>query len=275
MKPLVIKQESPLTQLWTIAQYCSAAIITAAIILLWVNALMGILLIALAFLLFLLALVVSIISFFGSLRCNTHQKRLLLIWHMVNVLAIFLWIYNPNDKCDAFIMERHYQEYHAQMGDLYRNVYHQLKPGCRIYLEFEKGKISNFNVRTKDGQGKGGWDPSQEKVDSLLTLSGLDKKDLDYIEDALKDMHCISISVTASPEKPYEIGFRRVLLDKYDYQIYPKDLTPEKQDSIGSAPGNILYAPQVVFQYNTGAIGNSNFPDKEKYLLSKKGATPK
>lgn len=97
----------------------------------------------------------------------------------------------------------------------------------------------------------------------------MDRTDLDYIENALDDIHCISISVTASPEKPYGIGFRRVLLDKYDYLIYPKALSPEKQDTIGSDPGNILYSPRVVFRYNTGAIGNLNFPGKEEYLQSR------
>lgn len=53
-------------------------------------------------------------------------------------------------------------------------------------------------------------------MNSLLILSGLDRKDLDYIEDALDNMHCISLSMETSPEKPYEFGFRRVLLDKYD-----------------------------------------------------------
>ncbi|MEJ8769462.1 hypothetical protein [Prevotella sp. HCN-7019] len=271
MKPKITR-ESPPTSSWVLAQYYSVIIISASIILLWIDTFIGILIIALAFLLVLPALTVSVISVFTSLPYNTHHKRILLIWHVVNILAFFLWLYNPNDKCDANIMEKHYLEYHAKMDDLYRNVYHQLKPGRGIYIEFENGKISIFHVSIKDMQGETGWDPSKEKVDSLLLLSGMDRTDLDYIENALDDIHCISISVTASPEKPYGIGFRRVLLDKYDYLIYPKTLSPEKQDTIGSDQGNILYSPRVVFRYNTGAIGNLNFPGKEEYLQSRKNA---
>lgn len=271
MKPKITK-ESPPTSSWVLAQYYSVIIISASIILLWINTFIGILIIALAVLLVLPALIVSVISVFTSLPCNTHHKRILLIWHVVNILAFFLWLYNSNDKCDANIMEKHYLEYHAKMDDLYRNVYHQLKPGRGIYIEFENGKISTFQVSIKDKQGETDWDPSKEKVDSLLLMSGMDRTDLDYIENALDDIHCISISVTASPEKPYGIGFRRVLLDKYDYLIYPKALSPEKQDTIGSDPGNILYSPRVVFRYNTGAIGNLNFLGKEEYLQSRKNA---
>lgn len=268
MTPNRIKKSLP-TSNWVIVQYCSVLILSASILLLWIDTFVGILVAVLAFLLLLPALIVSVISFFTSLSCRTLHKRTLLIWHLANILIFLLWLYNPNDKCNARIMEKHYLEYHAQMGHLYRHVYHRLKPGCRIYLEFEKGKISLFQVRTEDEQEGYKEGSGKENMDSLLILSGLDRKDLDYIEDALDDMHCISLSVMSSPEKPYEIGFRRVLLDKYDYRIYPKALTPEEQDSIGSDPGNILYSPKVVFRYNTGAIGNWNFPGKEEYLRSR------
>lgn len=272
MGPNTLK-ESPPTGNWTIVQYCSAIIISASIILLWIDWLTGILIVALGFLLFLPALLVSVISFCTSLKCNTSRKRVLLIWHIANILAIFLWIYNPNDKCDAHIMEAHYLEYHTQMDNLYRHVYHRLKPGYGIYLEFENSRITVFHVHTGNGKGENSWEPSKGKVDSLLILSGLDRKNLHDIEKALDDMHCISISVTASPDKPYGIGFRRVLLDKYDYLIYPKALTSGQQDTISSDPGNILYSPQVVFRYNTGAIGNLNFPGKEEYLQSRHNET--
>lgn len=263
-------KKSPPTSNWVIVQYYSAIIISVSIIILLINTFIGIMIAALAFLLLLPAWVISFISFFTSLSCNTNHKRTLLIWHIVNILAILLLIYNPNEKCDAHIMEEHYMEYHIQMDDLYRNVYRRLKPGYGVYLEFEDGRITVFHVLTENEQGENSWEPSKEKVDSLLILSGLDRKILHDIKNALDDIHCISISVTASPDKPYGIGFRRVLLDKYDYLVFPKPLTPGQQDTIGSDPGNILYSPQVVFRYNTGAIGNLNFPGKEEYLQSTK-----
>lgn len=101
-------------------------------------------------------------------------------------------------------------------------------------------------------------------------ISGLDRKVLNDIENALDDIHCISIAVSASPDQPYEIGFRRILMDKYDFVIYPYALSQKEQERVASDPGNILYSPHVVFRYGTGAVGNSNFPGKEGYLQSRK-----
>lgn len=264
-----IKQAPP-TRTWVIVQYISVIIVSAAIILLWVDKLVGILIVAFAFLLVIPAFVISVISVFTSLRFNTRHKRIFLVWHVANILAILLWIFNPNDRCDAHVMERHYVKYQAQMEDLYHKVRQQLNPGRSIYIEFEKGKVSAFSVFTDDKQGGNSWDPSEEKIDSLLMISGLDRTDLNDIENTLDNIHCISIAVSTSSDEPYEIGFRRILLDKYDFIIYPYVLSQEEQERVASDPGNIQYSPHVVFRYNTGAIGNWNFPGKEEYLQSRK-----
>ena len=263
-----IKQAPP-TRTWGIVQYISVIIVSAAIIVLWIDKLVGILIVAFAFLLVIPAFVISVISVFTSLRFNTRHKRIFLAWHVANILAILLWIFNPNHRCDAHIMERHYIKYHAQMENLYHKVRQQLKPGCSIYIEFEKGKVSAFSVFNDDKHGCNSWDPSEEKIDSLLMISGLDRTDLNDIENTLDDIHCISIAVATSSDEPYEIGFRRILLDKYDFIIYPNDLSQEEQERVASFPGNIQYSPHVVFRYNTGAIGNWNFPGKEEYLQSR------
>ena len=257
MKPDRIKQSTPASN-WVIVQYLSVIILSVSITLLWIDKFIGILIVAFAFILVIPAFVISVISVFTSLRFNTRHKRIFLAWHIVNILAALLWIYNPNDRCDAHIMERHYIKYHAQMEDLYHKVRQQLKPGRNIYIEFEKGKVSAFSVFTEDKHGCNSWDPSEERTD------------LNDIENELDDIHCISIAVSSSPYKPYKIGFRRILLDKYDFIIYPNVLSQEEQERVASDPGNIQYSPHVVFRYNTGAIGNLNFPGKEEYLQSRK-----
>ena len=182
-------KQAPPTRTWIIVQYISVIIVSAAIILLWVDKLVGILIVAFAFLLVIPAFVISVISVFTSLRFNTRHKRIFLAWHVANILAILLWIFNPNDRCDAHIMERHYVKYHAQMEDLYHKIRQQLEPGRSIYIEFEKGKVSAFSVFTDDKQGCNSWDPSEEKIDSLLMISGLDRTDLNDIENTLYNIH--------------------------------------------------------------------------------------
>lgn len=269
MKSDIIKQ-SPSTHTWVIVQYLSAIIVSAAIILLWIDKLVGFMIVAFAFLFVIPAFVISLISFFKSLRFNTRHKRIFLIWHVVNILAVLLMIFNSNDRCDANIMEEHYTKYHAQMENLYHKVRQQLKPGCSVYIEFEKRKISLFSVSTEDKHGGNSYNLNEENIDSLLMVSGLDRKALNDIEDTLDDIHCISIAVSASPDKPYEIGFRRVLMDKYDFVIYPYALSQKEQERVAADPCNILYSPHVVFRYGIGAVSNSNFPGKEEYLQSRK-----
>lgn len=269
MKPDIIKQ-SPSTHTWIIVQYLSAIILSAAIILLWIDKLVGFMIVAISFLFVIPAFVISFISFFKSLRFNTGHKRIFLVWHVANILAVLLMIFNPNDRCDAHIMEEHYIKYHAQMESLYHKVSQQLKPGCSIYIEFEERKLSLFTVSTDGKHGGNSYNLNEENIDSLLMISGLDRKVLNDIENTLDDIHCISIAVSASPDQPYEIGFRRILIDKYDFVIYPYALSQKEQERVASDPGNILYSPHVVFRYGTGAVGNSNFPGKEGYLQSRK-----
>lgn len=269
MKPDIIKQ-SPSTHTWVIVQYLSAIILSAAIILLWIDKLVGFMIIAFAFLFVIPAFVISLISFFKSLRFNTRHKRIFLIWHVANILAVLLLIFNPNDRCDARIMEEHYTKYHAQMENLYHKVSQQLKPKCSVYIEFEERKVSLFTVSTDGKYGGNSYNLNEENIDSLLMVSGFDRKSLNDIENTLDDIHCISIAVSASPDQPYEIGFRRILIDKYDFVIYPYALSQKEQERVAADPGNILYSPHVVFRYGTGAIGNSNFPGKEEYLQSRK-----
>lgn len=86
-----IKQAPP-TRTWGIVQYISVIIVSAAIIVLWIDKLVGILIVAFAFLLVIPAFVISVISVFTSLRFNTRHKRIFLAWHVANILAILLWI---------------------------------------------------------------------------------------------------------------------------------------------------------------------------------------
>lgn len=67
-----------MTNNWKTIQYISAIVATSAIALLWINDVVGILIIALMFWLFVPALIISTVSFFLSLKCNIRHKRILL-----------------------------------------------------------------------------------------------------------------------------------------------------------------------------------------------------
>ena len=226
--------------------------------------------IILGFWLFIPALVVACISFFSSLRCNSRHKKILLILNIINILLLLFLFFNPARKCDADIMKKHYTEYGGEMKQIYRNLYDKMTPGCYVNIEFEHGDVSMFHFSDGSSDVKSNWDPSEEKIDSLLTQSGLDRKSLVWLEKELNKIGCISISMEAVPDKPFCIGFRHIGMGMYSYRFYNQPLSPAKQDSINADPSLIIYNDSTVFEYGGGTFGSQSFPGKQKYLEKQK-----
>lgn len=226
--------------------------------------------IGILFQLFIPAVIIACISFICSLRCNSKHKKILLVLNVVNILLFLFWLLNPSERCNADIMERHYAEYSGRMEQIYNNLFNKLTPGCSVEIEFEYGDVSIFHFSNSNGEIESNWDPSEEKIDSLLIQSGLDRSSLIWLEKELDEIGCISISMQAIPDAPYGIGFRRVGMGKYDYKIYHRALTYDEQKKINESGACIVYTPFVVFEYGGGAIGSRNFIGKDEYLRNKK-----
>lgn len=114
------------------------------------------------------------------------------------------------------------------------------------------------------------WSQSERKIDSLLIMGGLDRADLNQLEKELKEIGCVSIFMRKIPDKSYNIGFRRIGMGKYSYDIYLCPLTSEAQEEINKSSASIVYSPNVVFQYGGGAFGNQEFIGKEEYMQKKR-----
>lgn len=100
----------------------------------------------------------------------------------------------------------------------------------------------------------------------MLVQSGLDRSSLAWLENELDEIGCISISMQAVPDAPFCIGFRRIGMGKYDYQIYHRPLSSDEQEKINESEASIVYSPFIVFEYAGGAIGSQNFIGKDEYL---------
>ena len=256
-------------RLWITTQYICVLFLTICFTLLIVSDLF-VWFIAILFWLFIPAVIVACISFVRSLRCNNKHKKILLILNCANILLLSFLFFNPSKRCDADIMESHYIEYGGRMERIYRNLYNKITPGCSVEIEFEHGDVSIFHYSNGSGEIESNWNPSEEKIDSLLIQSGLDRNSLTWLEKELDEIGCISISLKAIPDAPFCIGFRRIGMGKYDYQIYHIPLSPDEQKKINESEASIVYTPFVVFQYGGGAIGSQNFIGKDEYLKKKK-----
>lgn len=276
---------------WIGLQYVSVLLITAALVWLLVDDLTAVLVIAICWMILLPAFVVAVVSLFGSLKCNTRDKRILSGLHFVNAILLCVWLFYPGTKCDADIMERHYLKYGKRMEEVYCKLYETLTPGCYVEIEFEHGKVSIFHFAggvekldtVQDSSAvipvyrlPGGlaeieqnWNPGEEKIDSLLSACGLDRKSLKELQEDLKDVGCISIAMRAVPDSPFVLGFRRVGLGMYSYKIFHQPLSPEEQRELNGWDTDIVFSPYVVFEYAGGAVGSQNFIGKEEYLERK------
>ena len=255
---------------WITIQYICVLLLTVCFTGLLVSDLIFVWFIAIFFWLFIPAVIVACISFFCSLRCNSKHKKILLILNVVNILLFSSLFFNPSNRCDADIMERHYTEYGGRMEQIYRNLYSKMTPGCSVEIEFEHGDVSIFHFSNGSGEMESNWEPSEEKIDSLLIQSGLNRNSLTWLEKELEEIGCISISLQTSPDAPFCIGFRRIGMGKYDYQIYHRPLSSDEQEKINESEASIVYSPFVVFEYSGGAFGSQNFIGKDEYLKKKK-----
>jgi hypothetical protein len=167
-------------------------------------------------------------------------------------------------------MEKHYKEYGGRMEQIYRNLYNKMTSGCSVEIEFEHGDVSIFHFSNGNGEMDSNWDPSEEKIDSLLIQSGLDRNSLIWLQKELDEIGCISISMQTVPDAPFCVGFCRVGMGKYDYQIYHRPLSSDEKKKINESDASIVYSPFVVFEYGGGAIGSQNFVGKDEYLKKKK-----
>lgn len=216
------------------------------------------------------AIGVALVSLVSSIRCNTIHKRILLVFNLINILLFSVAIFNPAGRCDADIMESHYTEYAPRMEQIYHELYNKLPDSTSIEIEFEYGNVSRYFFSDGKNVKDMNWSPSEKKIDSLLIMSGLDRSDLNRLEKDLKEIGCISIYLSKIPEQHYNIGFRRIGMGAYSYDIYPRPLTSEEQEEIDKSGSSIVYSPFVVFQYGGGAIGNQEFIGKEEYMQKKR-----
>jgi hypothetical protein len=97
------------------------------------------------------------------------------------------------------------------------------------------------------------------RLDSLLNLTTLKRKDLQDLKQYLDKANCISVS----NRDEFEIGYARSGMGKYSYLIFDKPLSKEDQKKYNNGCEYIFYKDNIVLEYGGGAIGPQCFPDRE------------
>lgn len=97
------------------------------------------------------------------------------------------------------------------------------------------------------------------KLDSLLDLTSLKRKDLKDLKEYLDKAKCISISNISE----FEIGFARSGMGKYSYLIFDKTLNSYDQVKYNDGCKYIFLRKNIVLEYVGGLIDPKCFPENE------------
>lgn len=187
-----------------------------------------------------------IYSFIKSVRRRTKTDRVLLFFHIADLLLIgmMIWLDTiPARNCNAEIMAEHYETYGQEM----RNVVEQARdmiPDVGGELVYEFGDSSYV---------------SYEPVPSY--------KQLDKLKELLESVGCIGIETDNRCERDCAvIRFRRKGMGLYSFRLYDEPLTLAQQDSLNANERLIVYNDSTVFEFSGGVIGVQHFVEKQEFL---------
>lgn len=254
--------EQARTTLFGILKLIPFAIVTAIIVLLWVDDFLCFILSFFCFWITLPAILLSIVSFIKGVRWRDIWQRIAVVWGGLNLLMLILYfpIQAPNQRCDPDIMAAHYEEHHTEMEALHRYVQSAIDDSCGVTLEFKGNRLEMFHVRDSNGNYSSHWDKeARQQRDSLMAVVGLSQEEYKNIRKQLKDMGCIGIEYSQSSPEWLTIWFRRVGLGLYSYSILNHPATDEEKSSAMEDWLPIPYNNHCFFRYEGGAIGPISF----------------
>ena len=217
----------------------------------------------------------AIIVFLRSFWKKGHLWKIYLVWGCAIILLIGAYFLSPTrfgTICNPDIMVEHYDENKSGLQDLIDYTSQSLDKGAQMQLEFEHGKISIFHAMGKnDSICSYNWDVhSEDIIDSLMQVVGLNHEELQNIQRKLKKLGCISIEINPRLSDYVDIGFRRVDMGMYSYRIYNRPLNAEEKKEYFEDPMFIPYTDKVLLMYGGGAIGPQSFGEDIKKDFMKK-----
>ena len=246
------------------------AIVTAIIVLFWVDDLVGFMIAFIFSWVTLPAIGFSIAFFIQGLRWRDIWQRIAVIWGGINVLLVVIYVLAvaPERRCNPDIMAKHYEKHHTEMEELHRYLQSAVADSCAVTLEFKGNRLEMFHVCAGEGDEhhySNFWnEEAREKKDSLMRVVGLEQEEYDGIRRRLKKMGCIGIEYSQTTPNLVKIWFRRVDMGRYDYIISEHPMTDEEKSTAMENLDLIPYNDHCTFRYGGGAIGPQMFSQEEK-----------
>ena len=246
-------------------------IVTAIIILIWIDDFVCLMLAAFLWWLTIPAIILSIVFFFIGLRRRDNWQRAAVIWGVVNLLlfVVYLLVQLPNQRCNPDKMAKHYEKHKTEMDALLDYAISAIDDSAYVHIRWEGGRKTIFHVKGADGILSQHWGDAEAKQDSLMKVIGLSANQLDEIHHRLKAMNCFGIMIPNNHEY-INIEYQSVYFAIYSYNIYRSPLTAEQRDKVMNDPELIPYNERVSFVFLGGAVGAQEFSPQQKDSYLKK-----
>ncbi|MDE6770536.1 MAG: hypothetical protein K2J78_12505 [Muribaculaceae bacterium] len=186
-----------------------------------------------------------IYSFIKSISHHTKIDRILLYFHIIDLImlggVIYLGISKGEPDCNADIMAEHYEIYDREMYDLVNSTRKILPDSSRLIIEFDNGSLEETEL--------------------------LNDEQKHNLQKSLSNIGCIGIEIEKCGKRNYStLRFRRVGMGMYSFLLYDHPLTPQQQDSINANECLIVFNDSTVFEFGGGAFGPQNFIGKKEFI---------
>lgn len=195
-----------------------------------------------------------IYSFIKSIKRRSKTDRVLLFFHIADLILLGLIIClanSPVRDCSAEIMAEHYEKYGNEMRNVAKQA-REMIPDCGGEIVYEFGDSSYV---------------SHEPVPSF--------KQLEKLKEQLENVGCIGIETDNRGERDCTtLRFRRRGMGLYSFRLYDKPLTRKQQDSLNANECLIVYNDSTVFEFGSGVWGAQIFVGKQKFPVFPRNVIP-
>ncbi len=245
-----------------------ALLVTAAIIALWYDDFVILLLVVFLFWLFVPIAVAALYFLVKARRCRDTYEKVTVAWGILNLLLLvgtYVWLCLNNPNAER--LAKHYDNHRDDLSRLVQYTRQAIDPGAYIHLEFEHGKASIFHVQApSDPLPSQHWDDAERNKDSIMAVVGLTPSEYKELFRLLRQAGCIGITLSSGrdDDSTAVVDWRRNLMGMYSYILFDRPTTPQEDSTFRADPMYIPYTEGVVLQYSGGAIGRQSFTQEER-----------
>lgn len=267
-------KEQTQTTILGILKLIPFAIVTAIIVLFWVDDFIGFMIALIFCWVTLPAIGFSIAFFIKGLRWRDVWQRIAVIWGGINVLLVVVYVLAvaPDRRCNPDIMAKHYDKHHTEMEELRQYMHSALNDRCVVEMEFKGDSLTRFYAGNRYDSFYYSDEAAIAHQKMMMSLVGLSQEEFDEIQQRLNSMECIGVRYDQYDPGRINLNLCRDRWGCYRYVLRNYPIKAEQRDAIMGDSRVIPYNEYCMFVYDgsAGAFDSGGFSESEKRSFLKK-----